>query len=109
MLNRAEIEATDRSGAFPATGDFVRICITDNGTGVSADDLANIFERYVHHGNASERSQGGAGLGLAFCKKAVESFGGRIWAENNGGEGSRFVILFPGITNNTTNENVNPE
>lgn len=109
MLNRDEIEAADRSGAFSATGDFVRIRITDNGTGVSSDDLTNIFERYVHPGNASERSQGGAGLGLAFCKKAVESFGGCIWAENNGGVGSRFVILFPGITNTNASEKVNPE
>lgn len=80
-----------------ATG-FVRIRVADNGTGISTDDLANIFERYVQADNASRRSRGGAGLGLAFCKKAVESFGGCIWAESTEGKGSCFSILLPALS-----------
>ena len=105
QLSTSEIEAADRSGIFSTAAGFVRIRVTDNGTGVSSDDLTNIFERYVQSGNASKRSNGGAGLGLAFCKKAVESFGGCIWAENNQGEGSQFIILLPGNTTTLTSEN----
>jgi signal transduction histidine kinase len=102
-LSKAEIQATaDGTSDFSGVTSFVRISVSDNGTGISSDDLANIFERYVQSDNASRRSRGGAGLGLAFCKKAVESFGGCIWAENNEIEGSQFTILLPGHIGNIT-------
>ncbi|MFZ4855070.1 MAG: response regulator [Desulfuromonadaceae bacterium] len=104
QLRNAEIEAADRSGVCSATDRFVRISVSDNGIGVSSNDLTNIFERYVQSDNPSKRSHGGAGLGLAFCRKAVESFGGCIWAENNEGEGSSFIILLPCITSTVTSE-----
>ena len=98
-LSKTEIQAVaDRSSDFSAVTSFVRISVSDNGIGVSADDLANIFERYVQSDHASKRSSGGAGLGLAFCKKTVESFGGCIWAENNKDEGCQFIILLPGYS-----------
>jgi len=81
---------------------FVRICVSDTGSGISSDELTRIFERYVQADNASMRSRGGAGLGLAFCKKAVESFNGCIWAESEEGEGSNFIILLPCHPNDYT-------
>jgi len=81
---------------------FVRICVSDNGSGISPDELTKIFERYVQAGNTSMRSRGGAGLGLAFCKKAVESFSGCIWVESEEGEGSNFIILLPCHPNNNS-------
>jgi two-component system, sensor histidine kinase and response regulator len=74
---------------------FVRISVRDNGSGIPPGEMTRIFERYVQAGNASMRSRGGAGLGLAFCKKAVESFNGCIWVESEEGEGSIFIILLP--------------
>ncbi len=41
------------------------------------------------------RRQGGMGLGLAIVKGLVELHGGRVWAENASGQGSRFVVLLP--------------
>ncbi len=79
----------------PENNCFVRISVCDSGTGISPEDLIHIFERYVQADNRSVRSRGGAGLGLAFCKKAVESFNGSIWAESIVGEGSRFIVLLP--------------
>ncbi len=108
-FGKAEIQAAGSSSEFASAASFVRISVTDNGTGVSSEDLTNIFKRYVQAGNASRRSRGGAGLGLAFCKKAVESFGGCIWAENNEDEGSRFIILLPGQSGSFTSENSIPE
>lgn len=95
-LSKAETRAAAAASvSLSATTHCVRISVTDTGTGISSDDLTRIFERYVQSGNTSIRSRGGAGLGLAFCKKAVESFGGCIWAESDEGKGSRFIILLP--------------
>jgi signal transduction histidine kinase len=74
---------------------FVRISVKDNGNGIPHEDLDHIFERYTQAYNAVGRERGGAGLGLAFCKMAVESFNGIIWAESEAGVGSEFIILLP--------------
>lgn len=74
---------------------FVRISVRDTGTGIPSDEVTDIFERYVQSGNSSGRGRGGAGLGLAFCKKAVEDFNGGIWVESVEDKGSEFIILLP--------------
>lgn len=74
---------------------FVRISVKDTGNGIPHEDLDHIFERYTQSHNATGRERGGAGLGLAFCKMAVESFNGIIWAESETGVGSEFIILLP--------------
>jgi signal transduction histidine kinase len=74
---------------------FVRISVTDSGSGIPHQDLDHIFDRYTQSRNAAGRERGGAGLGLAFCKMAVESFNGVIWAESEAGAGSEFIILLP--------------
>lgn len=74
---------------------FVQVSIRDTGSGIPSDDLGRIFERYVQSRSGVGRERGGAGLGLAFCKMAVESCGGIIWVESEAGLGSIFVILLP--------------
>lgn len=74
---------------------FVRISVKDTGNGIPHEDLDHIFDRYTQSHNAVGRERGGAGLGLAFCKMAVESFNGIIWAESEPGVGSEFIILLP--------------
>ncbi|MEI7815908.1 MAG: HAMP domain-containing sensor histidine kinase, partial [Desulfuromonadales bacterium] len=80
---------------FPVPESYALISVSDNGNGISPAELTCIFERYVQAGNSSRRGQGGAGLGLAFCKKAVEDFNGCIWAESVEDSGSKFFILIP--------------
>lgn len=82
-------------GTFPDASCFVRMSVSDTGGGIPPDELAYIFERYAQAGNPSMRGRGGAGLGLAFCKKAVEEFNGYIWAESKDDSGSEFIILLP--------------
>jgi signal transduction histidine kinase len=77
---------------------FVRISVSDTGDGISPDELTCIFERYVQAHKSSMRGLGGSGLGLAFCKKAVENFKGCIWAESVEDKGSEFIILLPCIS-----------
>ena len=74
---------------------FVRISVKDTGNGIPHEDLDHIFERYTQSHNAVGREKGGAGMGLAFCKMAIESFNGIIWAESEAGVGSEFIILLP--------------
>ncbi len=74
---------------------FIRISVKDNGGGIPHEDLDHIFEHYVQSHHADGQERGGAGLGLAFCKMAIESFNGIIWAESEAGAGSEFIILLP--------------
>lgn len=77
---------------------FVALTVRDTGNGIPSDELKCIFDRYTQSSSNSGRERGGAGLGLSFCKLAVESFGGVIWAESEAGQGSEFIILLPCVT-----------
>lgn len=75
----------------------VEIAVTDEGRGVSAEQMSQLFTPYSRVDAADgERRIAGAGLGLAICKGIVEAHGGRIWAESEGeGRGSRFTFTIP--------------
>lgn len=72
----------------------VRLSVSDQGPGVSPEEQEYIFERFAQSGDHKGR-RGGFGLGLAYCKLAVEGHGGKIWVEPNPGGGSRFVLTLP--------------
>lgn len=74
---------------------LLRLSVRDTGNGIPEVELANIFERFVQVRGSSGRERGGAGLGLAYCKMAMERLGGVIWVESELGRGSEFIILLP--------------
>lgn len=80
---------------FANVSKFLLVSISDTGDGIPADDLARIFDRFFQSPR-SGRERGGAGLGLAYCKMAMEKMGGLIWAESELGNGSTFKIMLPG-------------
>ena len=74
--------------------DAVRIEIEDNGKGIAAKDLGNIFERFYRTDASRNSAMGGSGIGLSIVKKIIEDHGGYIWATSKEGEGTclHFVI-----------------
>jgi PAS domain S-box-containing protein len=70
--------------------------VTDNGIGMSADLLPHIFELFSQAERASDRSQGGLGLGLPLVKSLVELHGGSVSATSKGLDcGSEFLVRLP--------------
>ena len=73
--------------------DSVRIEISDNGKGIPAKDLYNIFDRFFRSDTSRNSAQGGSGIGLSIVKKIVEDHGGYIWASSIEGEGTTMHIV----------------
>ena len=74
-------------------GDFIQIEIEDNGKGISARDLPNIFERFYRTDSSRNSAKGGSGIGLSIVKKIVEDHGGRIWATSKESIGTVMHIV----------------
>ncbi len=71
------------------------ISIADQGIGIPAEDLPNVFDRMHRIERRQAQDIRGAGLGLAICKGLVEKHGGRIWVESEVGRGSTFYFTLP--------------
>ena len=61
-------------------GDFIQVEIEDNGKGIAAKDLPNIFDRFYRTDASRNSSKGGSGIGLSIVKKIMEDHGGKVWA-----------------------------
>ena len=79
----------------------VTFSVIDQGIGVSAERLPNLFRKFSHFSEKDREADGdstGTGLGLAICKGIVEAHGGRIWVESDGPDlGSRFTFTLPRV------------
>jgi signal transduction histidine kinase len=71
------------------------ICVRDNGPGVPPEYRSKVFEKFVQAENPANFKKFSTGLGLAFCRMAVESHGGKIWLENTEPPGASFRIDLP--------------
>jgi len=70
----------------------VIVTVEDSGVGMSAAQIANLFD--IRHKSSKEGTAGekGTGLGLLLCKDMIDKHGGRIWVESEPGKGSRFMF-----------------
>ncbi len=91
------IKYTPEGGAIAissaSSGSEVYLRVKDNGPGIPLDAQQSIFEKFsrVRYRDAPR----GIGLGLAFCKIAIEAHGGRIWVQSNSERGSVFTCALP--------------
>jgi PAS domain S-box-containing protein len=77
---------------------YVKVCVSDTGIGIKAKYLDKIFERFQRVEEEDEigsHKVTGSGLGLAISKEIVELHNGKIWAESEPGQGSRFCFTLP--------------
>lgn len=93
------IRHTPRSGevsvSLRAAPGSVRFEIRDTGSGIDAEDLERVFERFYRSDAARSRDRGGSGLGLAIAKSIVVAHGGEIGGDNADGGGARFWFEIP--------------
>ncbi len=78
-----------------AAAGSVTFRVADEGRGIPAEHLDQIFGRFSQVDATDSRERGGTGLGLAICKEIVEQHGGRIWVTSTLGGGSTFSFTIP--------------
>lgn len=104
MIERVVLNLVDNALKYTTQGSMVtvkasykgmiRVEVIDNGPGIPDEYKDHIFDRFTRvPGQKSQRRS--TGLGLTFCKLAIESHGGRIWVEDNPDGGSIFAFTLP--------------
>jgi heavy metal sensor kinase len=83
-----------RTGLAEAIG-WVHLVVEDTGTGIPAENLPHIFDRFYRVRNVEDVP--GLGLGLSFVAWIVDVHGGRIEVTSTVGEGTRFTVLLPSL------------
>jgi len=76
-----------------AEENWMHFWIKDQGSGIPVSEKDHIFDKFTRLPGQSKA--GGLGIGLAFCRLAVQGHGGRIWVESEGDKGSTFHFTFP--------------
>jgi signal transduction histidine kinase len=77
------------------TGTAARVVVTDNGAGIAHEHQGLIFEKFGQVAGSGESRIATTGLGLTFCRLAVEAHGGNIGVESEPGRGSSFWFELP--------------
>ena len=107
MARRVLINLMENASKFsPAGGmievgahqdsEWIHMWVRDNGPGIPQAEQERIFDKFTRLRGSSK--PGGLGIGLAFCRLAVQGHGGRIWVESEQGNGSTFHFTFPVAT-----------
>lgn len=78
----------------PVDENYILTGVKDDGPGIPPDKLDQLFTKYYSDDSAGSRRKG-TGLGLHFCKLAVEAHQGTIWAESEPGDGCEIIIRMP--------------
>ena len=76
-------------------GEFMRLSVSDQGSGIPAADVPRVFERFYRADKARSRALGGTGLGLSIVKHIAQLHGGRVEAESDLGRGTTISVLIP--------------
>lgn len=86
---RTALGAKDRSS--------IRVEVIDMGSGIAAEDLPHVFDRFYRADKSRSRSSGGSGIGLAIVKQLVEAHSGQVGVESQPGHGTTFSFTLPAV------------
>jgi signal transduction histidine kinase len=86
------------------TKDTVVVRVKDTGSGIAAEDISHLFQKFYRVDSTATRTVGGTGLGLYLCRNIIEAYNGRIWVESELGKGSSFNYSLPRIENSKLKE-----
>ncbi len=87
--------------------DEITICVRDNGSGIPKHLVSSIFNKYWQVEAKDSGVARSTGLGLSFCKMAVEAHGGEIWVTSEINKGSSFFFTLPRLQDSVVVENQN--
>jgi len=79
--------------------DFIRVTISDTGYGIPTEMQKKVFEKFSQVNANNSHAQGSTGLGLTFCKMAIEAHGGKIGIDENYTDGTQVFFTLPLISN----------
>lgn len=83
---------------YDSATDMIELGVRDSGSGIPADRLPKIFDRYfTTKSGPDESGKGGTGLGLAFCRDVIEAHHGRIRVDSTVGKGTAFTLKLPAV------------
>jgi signal transduction histidine kinase len=87
--------SSERKPAAYKKMNSIHVIVADTGPGIPPEYLQEIFDDFVQVNQATENRPRGAGLGLAIARRLIHAHGGKIWAESEVGNGSKFSFLLP--------------
>lgn len=93
------IKYTDQNGKVKVRleeqKEYMTMTVSDTGTGIPAEHIPRLFERFYRVDKSRDRAKGGTGLGLAIVKHIVLGFGGTIEVFSEEGKGTSFTVKIP--------------
>ncbi len=97
LQSEGQVEGEEQAvfHADPSLSLQMRFEVEDQGTGIPADKLDIIFDRFQQVNASDSRDKGGTGLGLSICRNIVQQHGGHIWVDSILGQGSVFYFTLP--------------
>ena len=88
-------------GAKRENDRWILFWVSDTGIGIAPEHRQHIFEKFARV--KGEEKVSGLGVGLAFCRLAVDGHGGNIWVDDNHPQGTRFNLTVPVFTGEEEN------
>ena len=101
LVNANSIKTEDcfKSDVEKLKGEYIQVCVSDQGIGIEKDNLKQVFDKFQQIENSLSRQVGGSGLGLAIAKQLIEAHNGAIWCDSIVNQGSNFYFVIP-VANN---------